>query len=384
MGFIKESQKSSNTSIVSSTGNDATAGRNKGKFLTVSSAVTSSASGDIIYIQPGTYSTSSTLCKDKINFIAPTGVTINSSADALFYNNIGNINTKVYGFADYTCVKAIESTGFNTLDIELNCNSIVSSSDTVTGSNNVAIKFKTLLKNSAASGTFYVLNLTGSNTYVTGISPISSRITMLSTDLPIPVSISSTGGSITISNARIYPTRMDVNSAAVVSYGTSTINLINCEVWGAYTLYLPGEDTTVNATDCTFRSENSTTANIYKAGGTVTANFSGTIRMNNDVSVGVTVNGSYTSNSKLRLWSFTYSGTELATVANHPYSTTDAVYAYSTDSLPSPLIDNGTVYYVRSLDVNLVSLHPTATDAANNTNAISLSGGSGVHYIFGV
>lgn len=54
----------------------------------------------------------------------------------------------------------------------------------------------------------------------------------------------------------------------------------------------------------------------------------------------------------------------------HPYNTGDAVTVWEqNNNLPSGFTE-GTVYYVRKIDADHFTLHPTATDATNNTNII--------------
>lgn len=72
--------------------------------------------------------------------------------------------------------------------------------------------------------------------------------------------------------------------------------------------------------------------------------------------------------------------TTTLTCANHRLQTGDARYPWSSTTIPTGLTAN-TLYYVRFLTVDTFQLHPTAADATNNTNAISLSSGAGTHYL---
>lgn len=73
-------------------------------------------------------------------------------------------------------------------------------------------------------------------------------------------------------------------------------------------------------------------------------------------------------------------GTDVCTTgANHGWTTGQAVTVTTTTTLPAPLAIN-TYYYVRATAANTVTLHPTATDAVNNTNRIDITtAGTGTH-----
>lgn len=73
-------------------------------------------------------------------------------------------------------------------------------------------------------------------------------------------------------------------------------------------------------------------------------------------------------------------GTDVCTTgANHGWTTGQAVTVTATTTLPAPLVVN-TYYYVRATAANTVTLHPTATDATNNTNRIDITTtGTGTH-----
>lgn len=70
-------------------------------------------------------------------------------------------------------------------------------------------------------------------------------------------------------------------------------------------------------------------------------------------------------------------GTDVITTsANHEFSTGDRVKLSATDTLPGGL-SWGTDYYVRSVSATTLSLHPTASDANNNTNKINITDAGG-------
>lgn len=75
--------------------------------------------------------------------------------------------------------------------------------------------------------------------------------------------------------------------------------------------------------------------------------------------------------------------TTTATIATRPNGngspgTGVPIVFSSTVTLPTPLVTGG-IYYARKLSASTFSVHPTNLDALNNTNAISMSGGSGTH-----
>ncbi|MEX2111568.1 MAG: hypothetical protein WD845_00185, partial [Pirellulales bacterium] len=81
-------------------------------------------------------------------------------------------------------------------------------------------------------------------------------------------------------------------------------------------------------------------------------------------------------------------GTTTVNATAHLYSTGDNIFFYSNNNtdgtvaggdgiavalrVPSPLVEN-TQYFVRVIDANSYSVHPTASDATNNTNAITFT-----------
>lgn len=71
-------------------------------------------------------------------------------------------------------------------------------------------------------------------------------------------------------------------------------------------------------------------------------------------------------------------------ITGHGLSTEDKVYFGTTGLLPgaATALDPEQAYYVRAVDVDTLSVHPTAADATADTNAIDLtSGGSGNHLL---
>ena len=67
------------------------------------------------------------------------------------------------------------------------------------------------------------------------------------------------------------------------------------------------------------------------------------------------------------------------TCTGHGLATGDHVYAASTTTLPDPLVA-GTIYYVRVVDVNTLSLYETYNDADNDENSITMTdAGTGTH-----
>jgi len=75
------------------------------------------------------------------------------------------------------------------------------------------------------------------------------------------------------------------------------------------------------------------------------------------------------------------SNPEQVTCTTHGFSTADAVNVWSSGTIPTGLTAESVTYYVRAVDASTLQFHPTANDATNNTNVISLTGGSGTHYI---
>lgn len=72
----------------------------------------------------------------------------------------------------------------------------------------------------------------------------------------------------------------------------------------------------------------------------------------------------------------------LGTHVVHGYFTENAVTFQTSGTLPDPLIAD-VVYYIRKVDDDYFTLHPTLADATNNTNKISLTNtGTGSHYMY--
>lgn len=66
-------------------------------------------------------------------------------------------------------------------------------------------------------------------------------------------------------------------------------------------------------------------------------------------------------------------GTDVCTTGgSHGWTTGQAVTVSTTTTLPAPLVA-ATYYYVRSTGAATLTLHPTATDATNNTNRIDIT-----------
>jgi hypothetical protein len=76
-------------------------------------------------------------------------------------------------------------------------------------------------------------------------------------------------------------------------------------------------------------------------------------------------------------------GTDGITITSHGISNGTQARVSKTigDTFPSGITE-GTAYYVRSVDANTVSLHPTAADATGNTNKIDITAaGTGTFYL---
>jgi microcystin-dependent protein len=74
---------------------------------------------------------------------------------------------------------------------------------------------------------------------------------------------------------------------------------------------------------------------------------------------------------------------EITSSVPHTFSTAEKVRVSTTGTLPGGL-SAVTDYYVRSVSGSVLTLHPTATDANNNTNKTNLtSAGTGTHTLFG-
>jgi hypothetical protein len=125
--------------------------------------------------------------------------------------------------------------------------------------------------------------------------------------------------------------------------------------------------------------------------GAITA--AGSITVNAGTSVITGSGTSFTANYRAGdtfYWSYTPPTAGLAktttfvgavcTSAAHNMSTKSAVRWNSTGAAPTGVV-NGNIYYVRWTAANTFQLYPTPADAVANTNAISLSGGSGTHTV---
>jgi len=78
--------------------------------------------------------------------------------------------------------------------------------------------------------------------------------------------------------------------------------------------------------------------------------------------------------------------TDVLTITAHGFATADPVLLHVSTggALPTsaPQVDNLTTYYVRAIDANTFTLHPTAVDANANTNPINFSvAGTGTLYV---
>lgn len=68
---------------------------------------------------------------------------------------------------------------------------------------------------------------------------------------------------------------------------------------------------------------------------------------------------------------------QITTSAAHGFTTADPVHVDATTTLPGGVL-NTRYYYARVISTTVISLHPTATDATNNTNKVDItSAGSG-------
>lgn len=118
-------------------------------------------------------------------------------------------------------------------------------------------------------------------------------------------------------------------------------------------------------------------------GGTTLTSHSNTITADNHGITGLSVNALTGASSTtatasgalgfpMLIAAFGGSGiqTRVRTTPPHNYQTGYAVKFATAGSLPSQ-VNAATTYYVRRIDANNVSIHPTATDAVNNTNAIN-------------
>ena len=64
-----------------------------------------------------------------------------------------------------------------------------------------------------------------------------------------------------------------------------------------------------------------------------------------------------------------------------PNSKTGASFKWNSTGTDPSNVTSGSSYFIRVVDANTISLHPTQSDASNNTNALSLSGGTGTFTI---
>lgn len=76
-------------------------------------------------------------------------------------------------------------------------------------------------------------------------------------------------------------------------------------------------------------------------------------------------------------------GTDGITITSHGIATgTQARVSKATGATMPTGLTEGTAYYVRSVDANTISLHPTAADATGNTNKVDITAaGSGSFYL---
>ncbi len=76
--------------------------------------------------------------------------------------------------------------------------------------------------------------------------------------------------------------------------------------------------------------------------------------------------------------------TDVITITSHGYTTANQVSISrpnATGTFPTGITEGG-VYFVRAVDTNTVTLHPTAADATGNTNIVDITAaGSGTFYI---
>jgi hypothetical protein len=89
----------------------------------------------------------------------------------------------------------------------------------------------------------------------------------------------------------------------------------------------------------------------------------------------------FVSDSALVSKAFTNDGTTLTFTAVDWYKI-HPVKVSTTTTLPDPLVA-GTIYWLKLASTTTATIHPTATDAMNGTNGITLSGGSGTQSISG-
>ena len=362
-------------------GNNATAGRNRGVFTTLAAAIAVANSKDIVFVQNGTYTNSTSLLNKNVQF--QSGVIVNGGNQNVM--NTGGF-ANIMGDGDFAITGYLAGLNTGGAKVIIQCNSASSAVTLVNVSGAVmpvSIKFNTFFKNTVSAA----LTCGASPTIVNGVNSNTSFLSGKSNAITV-----SAGSNYTFYNCRVLSSGLG-GGAYYSESGTtgSTCTFINCEVWGGNALYGCIYSNTgagghiINAKNTIFRSAvascifgvpnvpiyiNCLDNNCYVSG-TIggTASVVGAYPMNTD--------------TKKKLKTFTYSTTTL-TCASHGYTTADAVRCYATTTLPSPLVDNGTNYYARNLTASTLSIHPTAADATNNTNAISLSGGSGTYYIYGV
>ncbi len=375
--------------IVSSSGNDATASRRRGKFLTLAAAESAAKQGDSVYVQPAAYS-NDVFTKSYLMWVMPAGVIVNcnniyTESDPANQSITGKIKGKSRIVSVYQLIQSLSDTNF--CDLDVNCASMKIGSIYGYGGIGYAAP------NSKIRYTFTdTLEITSNNysvrdleVHLTGISPVTSKVYCTTTLVGIWV-----GQNLTVSNARFFT--FDFSHVTLAEFMLTALpgllNVNNCDIWGTNVggigVYL---DSTLNINNTIIRAiyaePSIYISTAYDPAPEVYINFTGTVRMSSEIEgIATAITGTYTIDNKLYIFIYTFDGTTL-TVNNHFYDTADSVYLYSTVTLPTGIASDTTVYYVRVLSSSTVSLHPTATDATNNTNAISLSGGEGPHYIMG-
>ncbi len=370
--------------IDSTSGNDTTGKRFGGLFLTLQGGLTAAQTGDTIYVRTGSYSPSSGF---------------NGYKGGVSWH-IGNSSTITFSGPSFVTLP--ESSGASIIiagDGDIVCGKVLTTSSQIC---NAFIQFKNITNSAAAIVASTALSgsniIVRANTFATSIVAGNMPYTTLffkrykaSVALILGTS-ESDSTSMDISNSDNYLSQgimSGVSTYGISSVGSVIINNADIQLLAASPTYstLAGRGGNWRFNNCTLRAISTKNLYVNYTGSTVL--YFSNCRWGNPMpSPGPTWSydtGSQTvsADNKLALWNYTYVTTTLTTAQTHPYSTTDAVKVNSTVTIPAPLAEN-TIYYVRNLGSTSISLHPTATDATNDTNAISLSGGSGTHFIYGL
>ena len=373
--------------MVDGAGGSASGKRYGGAFQTLAQAQAVALAGDTVFVRPSTYSPASNIHKNRVNWHFASGAMVNFTGTGTppsrgLFDIASAESAVITGDGEFTNAGAVLLTTFNSSaklvfraksisststavycdvgTLEVDCPSIIGSPQYVI--RNIGTSASAFLKIKNA-------RIIGSNT-----GGVDSVLDFRGV------------GTTTFEDCTVFH-RPFTRGTMWVQAGTPTINLTRCDMYPAFSTTAGGllinSGATVNLTDSIIRAKSGDTNSISKTAGTgQQLNYFGTTILAKAVSGAFTVTGTPTTDASYAVRTYTFSGTTL-TSTTHGYSTARAVRFQSTTTNPTG-VNEGVTYYVRNLTANTFSVHPTAGDATANTNAISLSGGSGTHYVFGM